>query len=136
MTDEEEIASLLDDMRSGDEDRLLSASIMLAQFGAAAVPGLLSTLASPHALTRDYSALSLGLIRPPVEEALPALCQAAFDISDKVRFAAVAALERIGKTTPEVMACLGSVLSDPNEETRQRAKTAIRNLQAANSNAS
>ena len=128
MSDEDEIASLLDDMRSGDESRLIEAAMLIAQFGPAAIPGLLETLESPYALSRDYSAMALGLIRPPAEKALPELCKASFDTNPKVRFAAVAAIHNIAKATPMVIDCLNSVLSDPDEATRNRARMALNEL--------
>ncbi len=128
MTDAEEISALLDDIRSGDENLLINASMMLAQFGKEAVPGLLTTLASSESLIRDYSAMALGLIGHDAESALPALCGAAFDVNHKVRYAALVAIGNIGKFTPEAVACLNVALSDPDEMCRKGARNAISEL--------
>jgi HEAT repeat protein len=128
MTDAEEISALLDALRSGDENRLIEASPMLAQFGQEAVPGLLMTLANSQSLVRDYSAMALGLIGPNAESALPALCKATRDVNDGVRYSAIVAIGRIGKSTPKVVTCLNSALHDPDDMNRKGAQNAISEL--------
>jgi HEAT repeat protein len=128
MTDAEEMSALLDDMRSGDENRLISASMMLPQFGKEAVPGLLTTLASSQSLLRDYSAMALGLIGHDAENAVPALCGTTFDADHKVRYAALVAIGKIGKSMPEVVSCLNIALRDPDEMCRKGARNAISEL--------
>ena len=131
MTDSEEIASLLEDMRSGDEDRLISASPMLAQFGAAAVPGLVDTLGSSHSLVRDYSAMGLGLIGAQAASAIPALCHAAQDSDASVRYTALVALSLIGQPTKEVVACLHAALADSDLLNQRGARNALHELKVA-----
>ncbi len=132
MDDAEEIESLLEDMRSGDENRLIRASPMLAQFGPAAVPGLLDTLHSIHPLVRDYSAMGLGLIGEPAEPAIPALCIiATHDADDSVRYAAIVALGRIGKPTTKVISCLTAALADPDPMNQRGAQNSLRELNIA-----
>jgi HEAT repeat protein len=128
MTDEEEIASLMDDMRSGDENRLIGASVMLAQFGPQVVPELTSILSSPYPLTRDYTAMSLGLLGSAAEPALPNLCKAVSDTDSGVRYATVVAIGNIGKKTEETLQCLRSALNDTDEMTRRGAADALTKL--------
>ncbi len=128
MNDGEKIESLLDDMRSGDENRLISASPMLAQFGAMAVPGLLNTLQSDQPLVRDYFAMGLGLIGAPAEPAIPALCLATCDIDPSVRYTAIVALGRIGTPTAEVVTCLSAALADSDDMNQKGARNALQEL--------
>jgi HEAT repeat protein len=128
MSDAEEIDSLLEDIRSGDENRLISASPMLAQFGSAVVPSLVDTLQSEQPLVRDYSAMSLGLIGSPAEPAIPALCVATRDINSSVRYTAIVALGRIGRPTAEVVTCLNAALADPDPMNQKGARNALREL--------
>jgi len=128
MTDAEEIEALLQDIRSGDENRLISAAPMLAQFGDAAVPGLLRTLRDCHPLVRDYSAMALGLIGAPAEPTIPALCLATRDPNAAVRYTAIVALGSIGKPTTEVVTCLNAALVDPDPMNQKGARHALREL--------
>ena len=126
--DDNEIKCLLEDMQSGDEDRLIHAAPLLAQFGLAAVPALLGTLQSTLPLVRDYSAMALGLIGAPAESAIPALCEATRDSNDSVRYAAIVALGGIGKRTSEVISCLTAALNDPDPMNRKGAGNSLHEL--------
>jgi len=128
VTDAEEIAELLEDMHSGDENRLINAAPMLAQFGTAAVSGLVSTLEDSQPLVRDYSAMGLGLIGAAAESAIPSLCRAVHDSNTSVRYAAIVALGRIGKATSDVVESLNAGLSDSEPMNQRGARNALEEL--------
>jgi HEAT repeat protein len=101
---------------------------MLAQFGIAAISGLLETLENPQPLVRDYSAWALGMIGSSAEPAIPALCRATQDANSSVRYAAIMALNNIGKSTDDVINCLLDALADPDEANQRAIRNALKKL--------
>lgn len=125
MNYETELKELVGQMSSGDEDNLISASVMLGQFGKSAVAPLICLLTDPRPLVREYSAMSLGIVGKDASDATQALLPLLKDASDAVRYAAVVAIGKIGLWDGVVEQSLREVLSDPDAMVARGAAEAL-----------
>jgi HEAT repeat protein len=123
-----EIDSLIAEMKSGDENNLISASVMLGQYGHEAVEPLIELLKDYRHLVRDYSAMSLGIIGADAKDAVPALLTVLRDENSSVRYAATVALGKIGVNSIEVIEGLRTATSDSDAMVVRGAKNALEEL--------
>jgi HEAT repeat protein len=111
-----DVAKLLRRLRSGTLDARVEAARRFGELGpyaAAAVSGLTDTLAARQndAELRATAASSLGLIGPEAEAAVPELIRALGDQDQRLRDAALVALDRIGPQTKTIPALLQAMRS-------------------------
>ena len=110
----------------------------LARIGpaaAAAVPALVSELASPDGGRRWRAAKGLGRIGPGANAAVPELIAALEDPWERVGAHAARALGRIGDTSPSIAAALQGATGAASAWVRGEARKALAQLQQAGAEA-
>jgi HEAT repeat protein len=116
-----ELVATLRDARKPPEARVLSASLLGVEKGAAASAALSATLADGDARVRAAAALALGQRKE--KAAVAALTRMLADADETVRGAALQALGRIGGTA--AAKALAARLSDKSEAAALRAHAAF-----------
>src|SRR5262249_22529886 len=109
-------------LRDKNEDIRDAATEAVAQFGAAAAPGLARLLKENDA--QIHAVKALGMIGAPAKTALPGLREAFFSADDKsaVKAAVAEALPKIGK---DALPILVDALRDKRPEVRETALHAL-----------
>jgi len=92
---------------------------------AAAVPSLITAVASGDPRVRAQAAWALGRMGPAAKAAVPALTKALQDPQESVRLAATVALGLLGPEARTAFPALAKGLSDPRENVRARSAEAI-----------
>jgi len=112
ISDEQELSTLAQELRSPDANHRATARDRLAEIGRPAVPTLLNAVLDDSELTRQCATAALSAIGPATDEVVPALVQALGDDSYPVRWEAHTALRKFGASVlPELLARLESVES-------------------------
>jgi vesicle coat complex subunit len=92
----------------------VAATRTLGRFGAAAIPGLLQTLAKPEKQVRREAVWALARIGSAAKAAVPALTRALQDSDLRVRLGAALALGAIGPDAAAAVSALVQCLKDSN----------------------
>jgi HEAT repeat protein len=110
-----------------DDPRIHNGAVtVLSQIGRPAVPSLRKALGTHgNAWVRHRAAMTLGLIGPEAQGAVPTLREALKDRSPDVRRASAKALGQIGKGSGAVVSALRLAQHDPDESVARAAGEAL-----------
>jgi len=123
----EEIASLIDKLKTNDERELDAAIKKLGKIGEPAIPALMKALQDKNLLVRRSAADVLRQIGPP---AIPALVKALKDSDANVRSFAAYVLGKIGAQAQTALPQLFPLLQDSNAKVRSSAASALEGIGA------
>jgi HEAT repeat protein len=118
----EDVASLVKQLKSPDEELRRAAAKGLGELGPdakPAVPDLTRALKDGDLFVRRFAAQALGEVGPDAKAAVPALKEALGDKKKEVGEAAAAALARLG---PDGVAALTDLLKDAKKDAAVRRK--------------
>jgi HEAT repeat protein len=118
----EEIASLIEKLKTNDERELDAAIKNLGKIGEPAIPALMKALQDKNLLVRRSAALVLAKIGPP---AIPDLAKALNNPDADVRSRAASALGGIGPEAKTALPQLVFLLQDSNAKVRSSAASAL-----------
>ncbi len=118
----EEIASLIEKLKTNDERELSAAIKKLGKIGEPAIPALMKALQDKNLLVRRSAAQVLAKIGPP---AIPDLAQALNNPNADVRSSAAYALGGIGAEAITALPQLVPLLQDSNPDVRSSAAEAL-----------
>ena len=120
-----DIAALIADLRSPDQEVSGKANLTLIRVGEPAVPALVELLKSEDARLRARAATTLWGMGSKGKAGVPALALALADPDLDVRLASAMALEGMGPDTKEAMPALVRALKDREGRVRQWAAKAL-----------
>ena len=120
-----DIAALVANLKSADQEVSGQANLTLIQIGEPAVPALVELLGSEDERLRARAASTLWGMGSKGKGAVPALALALADANFEVRVASAMALESMGPDTTEAMPALIRALKDREGRVRQWAAKAL-----------
>jgi HEAT repeat protein len=120
-----DVAQLIADLASSDQDKSGKASVTIVSKGTLAVPGLIEMLGSSDPKLRSRAAATLWGLGPSAAGAVPALAKALGDASVEVRRSAATALGGVGADAAPAVPALSAALKDSDNDVRQFSAKAL-----------
>jgi HEAT repeat protein len=122
------VAALVEDLKSPDEERSGKANLALIRVGEPAVPAVLELLQGEDKRLRSTALLTFWGMGEKAKAAVPALVVALQDPDLDIRNGAALALANMGPAAQEAVPALVTALGDSDRRVRQTAVKALGNI--------
>jgi HEAT repeat protein len=119
------VAALVEDLKSTDEEKSGKANLALIRVGEPAVPAVLELLQSGDPHLRSLALLNFWGMGEKAKAAVPALIQALSDPDVEIRNGAALALANMGPAAADAVPALITALGDSDRRVRQTAVKAL-----------
>lgn len=119
------VASLIEDLKSTDEEKSGKANLALIKVGEPAVPAVLELLQSGDPRLRSLALLNFWGMGEKAKAAVPALVQALADPDVEIRNGAALALANMGPAAQDAVPALITALGDSDRRVRQTSVKAL-----------